>query len=112
MAETLERFGVRARDRFFTRDEQVYCDGRPSPLLHFAARFAAKEAFSKALGTGIARGIRWTDVEVLRDEHGRPSLLLHAHAKELAESVGATRVWVSMSHSNTSATAIVVLEGT
>lgn len=109
--EAVERRGNRLRQRFFTKSELAYCDGRPDAILHLAARFAAKEAFSKALGSGIARGIRWVDVEVVREENGRPGLVLHARAQELADDMGVRRMWLTLTHTPNTAAATVVLEG-
>jgi holo-[acyl-carrier protein] synthase len=103
--------GDRLRTRLFTPAEQDYCRTRPQPALHYAARFAAKEALSKAFGTGIARGIRWIDVEVLRAEDGRPSILLHGEAELFARRLGVDRIHLSISHSHGSAVATVILEG-
>ena len=108
--EALERHGERLRARFFTPAEMAYCDERPDYAMHMAARFAAKEAFSKALGSGIARGIRWVDVEVVRGENGRPTLLLHAKAAELFKQLGAKSIWMTMTHTQTVAAATVILE--
>ncbi|MEO8376339.1 MAG: holo-ACP synthase [Candidatus Sumerlaeota bacterium] len=106
----LKQFGNRFKARFFTRDEQAYCDALALPAQHYAARFAAKEAFSKALGYGIAQGVRWVDIEVAREEFGRPVLTLHGKAKQLFERSGKLRIWLSLSHTRTIATAMVVIE--
>jgi holo-[acyl-carrier protein] synthase len=74
-------------------------------------RFAAKEAFAKALGLGIREGLRWRDVEVVQDGLGKPSLLLHNRAKQLLEKMEAKRTWLSLSDERDSAIAVVVLEG-
>ncbi|MBI1290390.1 holo-ACP synthase [bacterium] len=101
---------ARLRNRLFTVQEQAYCLAKVNPAPHFAARFAAKEAFAKALGRGIAHGIQWVDVEVLRDEAGAPSLALHRRAAELAaeREVGSTHL--SLSHSRLVAVATVILD--
>ncbi|MCC6546948.1 holo-ACP synthase [Candidatus Sumerlaeota bacterium] len=103
----LARYGERFRNRFFTTSEIAYCESRRDPALHFAVRFAAKEAVAKALGRGIAAGVGWRDIEVVREESGRPSILLHGIARE---QVGTATIWLSMSHSETTASAMVVLE--
>ena len=81
-----------------TERELDYCHSRPQPPEHLAARFAAKEAVLKAFGTGLAKGIRWTDVEILNERGGRPTVLLHGAAKALAEARGLCRLDVSLSH--------------
>jgi holo-[acyl-carrier protein] synthase len=81
-----------------TERELEYCCSRPQPPAHLAARFAAKEAVLKAFGTGLAQGIRWTDVEILNERGGRPTVVLHGAAKALAEARGLCRLDVSLSH--------------
>ena len=73
---SLNRYGDRFVNRIFTEVEQAYCDGKAVRTSNYAKRFAAKEACAKALGTGFAQGVFWTDVGVVRDEHGKPSLRL------------------------------------
>ncbi|MBR1646120.1 MAG: holo-ACP synthase [Selenomonadaceae bacterium] len=93
----------------FTQPEQAYCESRgKNSAASYAARFAAKEAFFKALGTGIFT--RPADVEVVRDERGHPEIFLHGRAKTFAESCGVTKISVSLSHSREFATAVCVLE--
>ena len=97
------------RDKVFTQNEQSYCDSRgKNSAASYAARFAAKEAFFKALGTGIVA--RLTDVEVLNDERGAPKIFLRGKAEALAESAGVEKIFVSLSHSREFATAICVVE--
>jgi holo-[acyl-carrier protein] synthase len=83
-----------------TDRELEYCHGRRHPAEHMAARFAAKEAVLKALGTGLAEGIRWIDVEILKGHGGRPLVALHASAAALAERRGLRRIDVSLSHTS------------
>ena len=97
--------------RLFTEEERRVCRGASAPVLSFAARFAAKEAALKALGTGWSRGIKWTDVEVLGGEREPPRLFLTGKALEVMQTLGATRAHVSLSHEKTMAGAVVVLEG-
>jgi holo-[acyl-carrier protein] synthase len=101
---TLADFGQRFLDKVFTPPEQDRCRGRVPEL---AARFAAKEATSKALGTGI-RGIRWREIEVLTNRRGKPVLVLHGNAAERAAALGLVSFDVSLTHSRTEAMAIVV----
>jgi holo-[acyl-carrier protein] synthase len=102
----LARWGTRFADRIFTDAEIAYCASQHRPAPHFAARFAAKEAFGKAIGTGWRGAFAWKDVEVLRDADGRPSILLH-HA--LRERYAGLRILVSLSHTRRLATAVVLL---
>ena len=95
----------------FLPAEIAYCHAKRRPEEHFAARFAAKEAAFKALGAGLAQGLRWHDVEVVRDPAGPVALRLHGAAAARAAELGATRALVSLSHTRTGAVALVVLEG-
>ena len=101
----LERYGQRFLDRVFTTGEASYCRGRAANL---AARFAAKEATMKALGTGI-RGVDWKDIEVVRQDSGAPSILLHGRGKQRAQRLGVWEISVSLSHSREYAVAFVVI---
>jgi holo-[acyl-carrier protein] synthase len=103
--------GDRFRDRVFTEAEQAYCEGRGRGRAQsYAARFAAKEATMKVLGTGWSDGIGWRDVEVVRDPAGRPALRLHGRAAEVAGRLGMARWFLSLTHVRASATAWVVAE--
>jgi holo-[acyl-carrier protein] synthase len=101
----LERYGQRFLDRIFTPAEIAYCRDRAPNL---AARFAAKEATMKALGTGV-RGVGWKDIEVVRQESGAPSIELHGRAKQRAQRLGVQEVAISLSHSRDYAVASVVV---
>ena len=103
LAAVLERHGSRFLERVYTERELAYCRGRVAEL---AARFAAKEAASKALGTGM-RGIRWRDMEVLPDARGKPILYLHGAALARARELGLREFAVSLSHSRDFAVAVV-----
>ncbi|MER3405473.1 MAG: ACP synthase [Chloroflexota bacterium] len=103
IAAALERHGSRFLERIYTEREVAYCRGRVAEL---AARFAAKEAASKALGTGM-RGIRWRDIEVLPDGRGKPLLYLHGAALARAQELGLREFAVSLSHSRDFAVAVV-----
>ena len=102
--KVLERWGQRFLNRIYTEGEISYCRGRAQNL---AARFAAKEAAMKALGTGI-RGVGWKDIEVVRSESGAPSIRLHGRASVRAEKLGVTELSLSLSHSRHYAVAFVV----
>ena len=109
--DLLERHGERFKERTFTVGEIAYCDKCADPAMHYAARFAAKEAGAKALGTGFADGVSWKDIEVTRAENGAPSLVLHGGADALAKSKGVTSALVSLTHTKDTAAAQVVLSG-
>ncbi len=111
MRIALERQGDRFIQRVFTPGEQGYCRAHRDPIPYFAARFAAKEALFKALGTGWSQGLTWQDVEVLRSNGGAPSLELAGKALEMSGRLGARAVHVSLSHSEEAAVALVILEG-
>lgn len=98
------------RSRLFTSGEIEYCESKTNSALNYAARFAAKEAFLKALGTGLREGLAFVDIEVINDELGKPHLVLHGAAREHAEARGITNIQVSLSHLKHTACAIVTLE--
>lgn len=107
VTEAVGRHGARFLNRIFTELEQVECNGRVSSL---AARFAAKEAASKALGCGIGI-VNWTDIEVCYDEKKAPCLVLHGEGERLAKDLGLTTWSVSLSHTESMAIAFVVGTG-
>ena len=100
----------RFAQRVFTENEIGYCENKPNKYQHYAARFAAKEAFFKAIGTGWCRGFAWTEVEVAKDEVGRPYIITHGKVKDFLEQEQITNVQMSLSHVKETATAIVILE--
>lgn len=107
---SLSKFGSRFLNRIYTESEIAYCNGCVDPGIHFAARFAAKEAAFKALGTGWSTGVRWRDVEILRLPSGKPELHLHGAALEHAGSIGAKRFHVSLTHDQLVSCAVVLFE--
>jgi holo-[acyl-carrier protein] synthase len=107
IAAAIERWGQPIMDRLWTPAEQRYCRGR---LPELAARFAAKEAVSKTLGTGI-RGIRWREIEILSDRRGKPLVFLHGGAQERAATIRLTRWAISLTHGRDLAIAFVVASG-
>ncbi|MDH3555107.1 MAG: holo-ACP synthase [Deltaproteobacteria bacterium] len=109
--QAVERWGYRFLKRIFTAAEIERCQQRARPAQCLALRFAAKEAFAKALGLGMRKGLRWRDIEVVHDHLGKPDLLLHNQAQRLLEAVEASRTWLSLSDERESAVAVVVLEG-
>lgn len=105
------RKGERALRRLFLDGEIQYAMSRSRPAVHLAARLAAKEAAFKALaGSGEARGIGWKELEVVNGDDGRPSLRLHGAAHSRMTVLGATRLWLTMTHSASTACAVVVCE--
>lgn len=96
--------------KVFTEEERAYCEQRKKKNQHFAGRFAAKEAALKALGTGWQEGIRWKDVEVVADEKGKPELRFYRRASEIFSQMGATAALVTITHAESYALAMVILE--
>ena len=107
----LERHGERFTRRIFTPNEITYCEKFKNRAERYAARFAAKEAAFKALGTGWREGIRWLDVEVTHQPSGKPELLLTGRAQELARELNVARMSISISHSDRYVVAQVIFEG-
>jgi len=110
IAEVIQRHGQRFLHRVFTESEIAYCDSKANRIERYAARFAAKEAGMKALGTGWNHGVRWRDVEVCRQPGGRPTLTFHGRAAEFAAKLGTKNVALSLSHTAEQAIAQVILE--
>ena len=104
------RHGERFTHRLFTPGEIAYCEKFKNKAERYAARFAAKEAAFKALGTGWRQGVRWLDVEVTHQPSGKPELALKGRAQELAQLLGVTRSAVSISHADHYAMAQVIFE--
>jgi holo-[acyl-carrier protein] synthase len=107
---SIERYGQRFLERIFTDGEIRYCDSKANRMERYAARFAAKEAAMKALGTGWNHGVRWRDCEVVRLPGGRPSMKFYGKAGEFAAKLGAKNVALSISHTQEQAIAQVILE--
>jgi holo-[acyl-carrier protein] synthase len=108
--ESIDRFGERFLERIFTAGEIAYCTRKKNAAESFAARFAAKEAGAKALGTGISHGVTWKEFEVKREASGKPSLHMNGRAAELAGALGVKKVQLSLTHSRELAMAVVVVE--
>jgi len=111
VADLVERHGRRFLERVYTPRELAYCLGRRRESEHLAARFAAKEAVSKALGTGIGPRVHWRDIEVVREEIGRVHITLHGGAREVARELRITKIFVSLSHARAYAAANAVAIG-
>ncbi len=106
----IERFGDRFLRRVFTADEIRYCESKANRIERYAARFAAKEAALKAIGTGWKGGVAWVEVEVRREPGGRPTIAFHGKAGEFAARLGVKRAALSLSHTTDQAIAAVILE--
>lgn len=110
IARSIERYGSHFLERVYTTGEIAYCRRKRRSAESFAARFAAKEAAAKALGTGIGLGVTWREIEVGREPAGRPVLLLHGRAAEIAATMGVRRSSLSITHTETQSMAWVILE--
>ena len=108
----IERFGQRFIERIYTPAEIAYVERKANRFERYAARFAAKEAGMKAIGTGWRHGVRWQDFEVLNLPSGRPTLKLHGVAREFAEALGVRDIWLSLTHTAQHGMAFVILEKT
>ncbi len=107
---SMDRYGDRFLNRIYTAGEQAYCLRKRNSAESFAARFAAKEAAAKALGTGISRGVTWREIEVVREPGGRPTILFHGRAEQMAARLGVRHAALSITHTTDLAMASVVLE--
>ena len=108
--QSIDRYGNRFLNRIYTAAEQAYCLHKRNSAESFAARFAAKEAGAKALGTGISRGVYWLEIEVVRLPGGRPTLQFHGRAAQIAARMGVANAALSITHTADLAMASVVLE--
>jgi len=107
---SVERYGKRFLDRVYTGAEQAYCLRKRKAGESLAARFAAKEAGAKALGTGISFGVNWLEIEVVREPSGKPTVRFHGRAAQIAARLGVARAALSITHTGELALASVVLE--
>lgn len=108
--QAIERHGQRFIERIYTEKEIAYVERKANKYERYAARFAAKEAGMKAVGTGWKRGVRWRDFEVTNMPSGRPTLQLHGEAAKFAENLGVRNVALSITHTAAQGMAIVILE--
>ena len=111
IAESIERFGDRFLHRVFLEGEVAYSNSMKFPHLHLAARFAAKEAISKAFGTGIGHEMGWRDLEIVREPNGAPRVVLHGKAETHAKARGVQAVHISLSHTAEYGAASAVIVG-
>jgi len=108
--KSVERFGDRFLTRVFTARERAYAMSKANWAERLAARFAAKEAGMKAIGTGLGRGVSWQHLEVANEPSGRPTLRLYGAALEAANALGVKRISISLTHTKEIAFAVVILE--
>jgi holo-[acyl-carrier protein] synthase len=108
--QALENFGVRFQERVYTGLERDFCLSKANPIRYWAMRFAAKEAFSKAIGLGMRQGLRWRDIEVTANALGRPEIRLHGRAREIADQAGIKGCFLTLTDEAEYAVAVVVLE--
>ena len=107
---SIARYGERFLNRIYTETERAYASSKANAAERFAARFAAKEAGMKAIGTGWRRGVTWKDFEVANERSGRPALRLSGVARRIADDMGAKRISISLTHTAEIAFAVVILE--
>ena len=98
------------KELIFSKDEMKYCDAKASPFEHYAARFAAKEAFLKAVGRGWDSGLQWNEIEIINEKNGKPALRITGITEQTLAPMGIRIIHVSLSHLKSMATAIVILE--
>jgi len=111
IASSFEKFGERFVNRILLPDEIAYCLSHRKPAPFLAARFAAKEAISKAFGTGIGAALGWQDLEIRRKESGEPFVVLHGKGRDLFEARGAKSLHISLTHTENYAAVTAILEG-
>ena len=111
IARSYERYGGHLLRRVYTEAEAAYCKARKRTAQHLAARFAAKEAVAKALGTGMKEGVAWRGIEVTREPGRAPRIVLHGRAAEVAAGLGIKTIHISLSHSDSHALAFAIAEG-
>src|SRR5258705_10871670 len=107
----IERQGQTSVNTLYTAKERAYCEKFKNKYERYAGRFAVKEATMKALGTGWSRGVRWVDIEVVREISGKPTLELHVEAKKIAGKLGVKHIAVTITHTANQALAQVIFEG-
>jgi holo-[acyl-carrier protein] synthase len=105
IADMIEKHDDLFLQRVYTSSEIEYCSGRKASTQHYAGRWAAKEAILKSMGTGWAKGIHWTDIEITNAMGGKPSVQLHGAAREWCDKIGIGEILISISHCNSHATA-------
>ena len=110
MEKQISDGGSSFQKRIFTENEITYCEQKRNKAQHYAARFSAKEAFFKAIGTGWRNGLTWKEIEVLNDDLGKPNIFLHGKTKQFIEDNHIKNIHLSLSHLKETAVAVVILE--
>jgi len=110
MEKIIKRWGRKFLGRIYSQGEIEYCGKYANESIHYGARFAAKESFLKALGLGLGMGVKLSDIEVVNNENGEPSLVLHGEAKRVMNKRKITKIHLSLTHTKTYSSAIVLLE--
>jgi holo-[acyl-carrier protein] synthase len=110
MDKIVKKWGPKFINRIFSEEEILYCEKHAHSAIHYGARFAAKESFLKALGIGIGKGVKLSDIEVENDENGKPFLKLNGEAREMIQKKKIKKVHLSLTHTKHYSTALVVLE--
>lgn len=111
IANMIEKHEELFLQRVYTEWEIEYCSGRKSAVQHYAGRWAAKEAILKSFGTGWAKGIAWTDIEIKNEMGGKPSVIIRGAARKICDDLGISEVLISISHCNSHATAFATAVG-
>lgn len=106
---SIDEFGEKFLQRIFTEGERAYCSAQKRPAIHYAARFAAKEAVAKAFGTGIGKHLSWLDIEVVRQESGEPKIELSGEGAHFAKEKNIANIMVSLTHAEHYAAANAVV---
>ena len=110
LKRSIEKFGDRFLNRLFTENEKKYCQTKFNSYQHFAVRFAAKEAFLKAIGTGLRVGMTWHQIEIINNKQGKPTMMTHGKCHEKLQKLGITGLNLSLSHTKHHGVAVVILE--
>lgn len=113
IGSSIDEFGEKFLSRIFTDDERSYCESQKRRAIHYAARFAAKEAIAKAFGTGIGKEVSWLDMEIIRQESGEPMVKLSGGGKSFAEKIKVSDIKISLTHAEhyAAANAAVLVRG-
>lgn len=113
IGSSIDEFGEKFLSRIFTEAERAYCQSQKRPVIHFAARFAAKEAIAKSFGTGIGKEVSWLDMEILRQPSGEPVVKLYGAGKKFAEQIKVSDIKISLTHAEhyAAANAAVLVTG-
>ncbi len=109
IGSSMDEFGEKFLCRIFTDAERAYCQAQKRPVIHFAARFAAKEAIAKSFGTGIGKEVAWLDVEIIRQNSGEPCVKLYGAAKKFAEKIKLADIKISLTHGEHFASSIAAV---